>query len=214
MMPEAHISIPKTARYAYSGNRETPDEVWIVLHGYGQLAPYFLRKFDAFNHPQRLIIAPEGLHRFYLKGMNGRVGASWMTKEARETDIADYLQWLDRLALQFEKPIQQAKKLLLLGFSQGAATAARWACHSSLDFTDVVLWAAGFPPDLQLPQHEKPSNWHVCMGAEDQLLKNNAQLTADFAAEKIQTFSYKGGHEIPKNALDEWLQKQHYMGEK
>lgn len=212
-MPEAHLSINKTARYAYEGNTKTPKEVWLVLHGYGQLAPFFLKKFEAFKHPHRLILAPEGLHRFYLQGLNGKVGASWMTKEARETDIADYLLWLDHLAQQFEGVIQQCEKLLLFGFSQGAATAARWACQSAVDFTDVVLWAAAFPTDLQLPIRKNSCNWHLCIGKEDQLLRNNADLNTGLTTQNFQAFSYNGGHEIPENELKKWLKKQHYLSE-
>ena len=40
------------------------------------------------------IIAPQGLHKFYLEGTSGRVGASWMTKENREDDIKNYLVYL------------------------------------------------------------------------------------------------------------------------
>src|SRR5690554_3872961 len=38
------------------------------------------------------------MHRFYRKGTQGRVGASWMTKEARLDDIEDNHKYLDKLA--------------------------------------------------------------------------------------------------------------------
>ncbi len=81
-MKEHHLIIPKTARYFQNGElNQSTSEVWIVCHGYGQLANFFLRKFDLLNSNTTCIIAPEGLHRYYLEGSAGRVGASWMTKE-------------------------------------------------------------------------------------------------------------------------------------
>ena len=48
--------------------------IWIVFHGYGQLAKFFLRKFNLLFEDNTLIVAPEGLNHFYLKGFSGRVG--------------------------------------------------------------------------------------------------------------------------------------------
>ena len=88
-MNKKEIKVPKTARYFTIGNEEQPDEIWFVLHGYAQLANYFIEKFRVLESKNILVVAPEGLHRFYWNGMSGRVAASWMTKEDRLTDIAD-----------------------------------------------------------------------------------------------------------------------------
>ena len=42
-------------------------EVWLVLHGYSQLAGGFLRWFEPAARPGRLIVAPEGLSRAYFE---------------------------------------------------------------------------------------------------------------------------------------------------
>ncbi len=41
---EQRIDVPKTARYLTLGPTDATD-LWIVLHGYGQLAGRFLRRF-------------------------------------------------------------------------------------------------------------------------------------------------------------------------
>ena len=92
-----HLSVPRRMRYAVRGNEEDPDEIWFVLHGYGQLAHRFLRYFADLDDGTRLLVAPEGLHRHYLDHAERKVGASWMTSEDRLTDIDDYVGWLDRL---------------------------------------------------------------------------------------------------------------------
>ena len=61
----AHAETPRTARYWHVG---TPDarDVWVALHGYGQLAEYFVRHFVPFAGDERLVVAPEALSRFYV----------------------------------------------------------------------------------------------------------------------------------------------------
>ena len=80
-----NIKVEKTATYYSSGNIKTAKTIWFVLHGYGMLAEYFIKKFDSIVNNDNCVIAPEGLSKFYTKGFYGRVGASWMTKENRET---------------------------------------------------------------------------------------------------------------------------------
>ena len=79
-------------------------ELWYVLHGYGQLAAPFLDDFRAIDDGTRLIVAPEALSRFYEGDVQARlhkdakVGASWMTREDRDAEIADYVAYLDTRA--------------------------------------------------------------------------------------------------------------------
>ena len=64
---------------------------------------YFIKKFEQLKRPEILFVAPEGLHRFYLKGNAGRVGSSWMTKEDRLNDIDDYNRMLDQVAKEISE---------------------------------------------------------------------------------------------------------------
>ena len=117
----------KTFRYFTYGDPSKPKIALYVLHGYGQLAEYFMRKFHKLDE-SFFIIAPEGMHRFYVNGTSGRVGASWMTKEARAIDISDTIGWLDKLEEEVNS-IHTFDKKIILGFSQGGATAARWSAY-------------------------------------------------------------------------------------
>ena len=97
-MRQHHLTISRNVRYATLG--EVGDElrqVWFVCHGYGQLAHRFLRSFSALDDGSRLVVAPEGLSRYYVDHAERKVGASWMTTEDRLTDIADYVAYLDGL---------------------------------------------------------------------------------------------------------------------
>ena len=78
--------MPRSAR-CFARGGEAAAEAWVVLHGYGQLASRFLRGFESIASRTRLVVAPEGLSRFYPDAGAGKVGASWMTKGEFSTQI-------------------------------------------------------------------------------------------------------------------------------
>lgn len=154
MATEHRLTVSKTARYYQLGEiSDQTREVWLCCHGYGQLAGRFVQRFAAIAAPERLIVAPEALHRFYLdpidrNAADRRVGATWMTREARETDIQDYIEFLDQVcALVCSGPARNAQ-LVGFGFSQGTATVCRWAAATSCAVSRLILWGSGLPPDL------------------------------------------------------------------
>lgn len=145
-----HFSVQKTARYFSS---DTPGEkiknLWILLHGYSQLPGEFIKQFEILNNEETLIIAPEGLSRFYVKGYFGNVGASWMTKEDRMNDIMDNIRYLDALLNKLLNELTQIPgKVIVLGFSQGAAAAARWAAMTDHKINHLVIHSSEFPKDI------------------------------------------------------------------
>ncbi|MGE0556309.1 MAG: alpha/beta hydrolase [Gemmatimonadales bacterium] len=146
-----HITVSRTARYVVAGEENGAVEVWIVLHGYSQLATNFLRWFEPALRPGRLIVAPEALSRSYFDESKARrVGASWMTREDREAEIEDYVRYLDQLADELLGILPPRPRLELHGFSQGCATAARWATFGRHRIDRLVLWGGTTPPDLDL----------------------------------------------------------------
>src|SRR2546425_9676771 len=73
-----------------------------VCHGSGQLAARSLRHFEPLADGTRLVVAPEALSRFYLEdttvpAKERKVGATWMTRENRLSEIDDYVRYLDAL---------------------------------------------------------------------------------------------------------------------
>lgn len=147
------LKIEKTAKIQTYGDINTARYVWIVLHGYGQLVDYFIRKFHVLNPADHFVIAPEGLHRYYLNGTSGRVGASWMTKEERLDDIADNINYLNKVVETYLKD-KTFDKRIVLGFSQGASTAARWIQLGDFRPEIFIQWAGVSPPDLKLDSSE------------------------------------------------------------
>lgn len=147
MSHEHHLTVQRTARYYTLGelNDQTTD-VWFVLHGYGQLGKYFIRRFDVVQNEQTLVVAPEGLSRLYLNGEYSKIGASWITREDRDNEVKDYLAYLNSLwdtVLAGRDP--QKLRITLMGFSQGAATLCRWLNADHIRADRVMLWAGFFP---------------------------------------------------------------------
>ncbi len=149
---EHHLRVSRTARYWVLGGAAPPAETWIACHGYGQLASRFMEAFAAIASPQRRIVTPEALNRFYLDariaphGPDSPVGATWMTREDRLHEIDDYIAYLDAV---HATTVDADAPVVALGFSQGVATAARWAAHTQRRIDAVVLWGGTLPPELE-----------------------------------------------------------------
>jgi len=152
---EAHkITVPRTAHYYTIG---TPSkairQLWIVAHGYGQLAKKFIYKFEEFDDGKTLVVAPDALSRFYFKGFSGSPGSSWMTREDRLDEIADYVGYLQTIYDLFVPQLSDSVQINFLGFSQGCATICRWMMAKFPRFDHLVLWAGLLPEDLDYRPH-------------------------------------------------------------
>jgi predicted esterase len=184
-------------------------EVWIVLHGYGQLAEFFIRKFIPFSSENRLFIAPEGTNHSYLKDFQGRVGANWMTSYQRETAIANNHKYLNRMMEEVLSAFEQVPRIHLLGFSQGAATGTRWASQWEGSLDSLILWGGGFAHDLALEvAKEKFATTEVLLvhGAQDELIteeskKRQEELLFELG-KPMYLLTFEGGHEINPAMLE------------
>ena len=157
-MRERHLRVTRSARYFTLGTaRASITELWLVTHGYGQLAGEFLRAFTVLDDGSRLIVAPEALNRFYVipvadtQAADRPVGATWMTRVDREREIEDYVAYLDAVCAEVLRPFAERRVVVrALGFSQGVATIARWVERGGVSVDQLVCWAGLLPPDLDL----------------------------------------------------------------
>lgn len=153
-----HLRVERTARYyTLGGDADAVQTIWFLLHGYGQLAGDFIRYFADLAAPETLLVAPEAMNRFYLVGVDKAparerpVGATWMTREDRESEIADYVEYLDALHKEIiARAGSPDVRVNLIGFSQGAATATRWVMHGRSRLDRLVLWGGLTPPEANL----------------------------------------------------------------
>lgn len=208
-MKEHHLEVRKTARYWTAGDPAS-DDVWVVLHGYKQLARRFLRRFESIAEG-RWIVAAEALNRFYVSQEPGRhgpasvVGATWMTREEREIEISDYVAYLDRLADHLDLA---DRRVTVLGFSQGVATASRWVVHGAVRPERLILWGDVSPPDLDLVAAHAAFgrlDLFVVRGEEDRALAprlvQEERDRLEGAGIRYELVTYPGGHDIDQEAL-------------
>ncbi len=162
MIIEQELHFDYRARYYTEGVMSAATtKIWFVMHGYGQLARFFLKRFKVLSDEGVFVIAPEGLSTFYLEEVtsrvrtgNNRVGATWMTRENRIADIENYISLLNHIYKK-EVPEGFSGEITLLGFSQGAATATRWAIDGNNPFHQLILWSGILPPDMNFEKaHE------------------------------------------------------------
>lgn len=149
----------RTGRYAWVGaNPAMARRLWFVLHGYGQLAERFLRPFIDVVPEDTTVVAIEGLNRFYraMPQADGshlqHVGANWMTRDGREHDIRDALEWLDtayRAVAGVETFIWRRHTVGVLGFSQGVAMASRWVARNRVMVDTFAVWAGTLAADVE-----------------------------------------------------------------
>ncbi len=213
LIHEHHLSVSRTARYHTLGEfSEALEQVWFVCHGYGQLAAYFIRHFETLNDGRRLIVAPEGLSRFYLDAsFTDRMGASWMTREDRLAEINDYVQYLDLLYGQlFEQIERSAVRVCVLGFSQGVATVCRWLAQGSARAERAVLWAGMPPTDLDTTSIQRVfqrTPLELVYGTRDEyatperVAEGEARLRAMSIPYRLRTFD--GGHQLDSVVLSQ-----------
>jgi predicted esterase len=210
-----HIRVQRTARYyTLGGEAGAPKTVWFLLHGYGQLAGDFIRYFADLATPDTLLVAPEAMNRFYLVGIDKPakdrpVGATWMTREDRASEIADYVEYLD--ALYDDVAVQAAHfgaKVNVIGFSQGAATATRWIEHGHSRIDRLVLWGGLTPPEVDFTRGHATLR-HVpltiVVGSRDHYI-DEEMLGAEVArleAGKVphDVIRFDGGHAVSRSVF-------------
>ena len=126
-----------------------------------------------------------------------------MTKEDRLTDIQNQITYINEIYKSFEPEIENRAKLIVLGFSQGTATALRWIVNQNISPFKLILWAGTIPPDL------KAENKNMDLsGIETVILKGDSDPYIGTTYMKnmddwlkiyginYQLINYSGGHSI------------------
>jgi predicted esterase len=215
---QRHLAVPRSARYAILGSPMADlTEVWFVCHGHGQLAARFLSRFLPLESSQRLFVAPEALSRYYLSPPKAGphppdtpVGASWMTTEDRESEINDYVGYLDLLHDEIFAVVDRARvRVWTLGFSQGVPTAARWTVRGKVEPDRVVLCSGMLPAELDEQGGRRlslRSPLTVAFGDADEFASRDRILSEESKLKELRVpyemISFNGGHAITADLLE------------
>ena len=140
------------------------------------------------------------------------MGATWMTSENRLMDIDNYVHFLDAL---FEKELKAFPRVpvTLLGFSQGCATACRWAVMGEkIKFNKLILWAGLFPPDMDFKTGHKmlvSKKTFMVMGDRDPYLTTERMKEFDQLAAQLgilpEKITFSGKHEISEEVFPQLI---------
>lgn len=204
---ENFIKSTKTFRFEQMGTASVSRKIIYLMHGYGQLAKDFIQQFS-FLKEEVLLVAPEGMHRFYLRGTSGPIGASWMTREDRVHDIADKLLFLKKLKEKIDTENPECKSYVL-GFSQGGSSAMRWML-SDPSFEQAFICCSSYPTDLNgIPETKKTSLYFL--GNQDHYFtEESRKLTlAAYKEAGFRTIEFDGGHQIEAVILKDILLHLH-----
>src|SRR5262245_15928648 len=169
---------------------EGPRERLLVgFHGYGENADVSLAEMLKIPGVEDwTVVAVQALHRFY-RGRTTAIAASWMTSQDRERGITDNIDYVRSVVAELPTP----KRLVFLGFSQGAAMAYR-AAYSHSNASGVIALAGDAPPDVHGPLppvligRGTQEDWYT-----DEKLKKDLSIFANITT--VETCIYEGGHE-------------------
>lgn len=205
-----HFTTQRTARYYTDGpNANEAKHFWLACHGFAQLAGDFIKEFEPIALLGGRIVAPEALNRFYTRGFDGRVAATWMTRDDRDAEIQDYVAYLDGLYLQETKELKPVAQKHILGFSQGATTVCRWVAMRQPEFHHLWICSGDLPHDLDWEAFAKAlqgKKLHLVLGNADPLLpegrKEATQAKIEEHGLNYKLHEFEGAHELNLGILE------------
>lgn len=206
MLTTKNIVVQKHARVFSFGDIENSNEVWILFHGYGQNIPDFFKPFENLAKGKTFII-PEGLSRFYQKGISGKTGASWMTSDNRDNEISDQIKYLNTIYKDYNL---KQKKVNVFAFSQGVPAAARWIEESKIETNRIILWSGNTPEFIA----EQPNNWFNAFPIEFYIGENDQFVPKGKWKEFFSLYKhynhtvYKGDHFFNSDLLARFVFNQ------
>src|SRR5262245_24773830 len=199
-MRELNVATTTHGRVLIEGDADDgPLRLLTGFHGYTQNADEMmemLRGIPLDGSWTRVSI--QALHRFY-RGRSQTTVASWMTRQNRETLIADNIGYVDA-ALAAVAGSRTIDRLAVCGFSQGVAMAFRAGVLGARRADAIAAFGGDVPPELL--GDAGTERWPRVLLARgsaddfysaDKMGQNATALAA--AGVHLETFTYPGGHE-------------------
>jgi len=119
----------------------------VGFHGYAETAEIQIARLAAVPGADAwTLLSVQALHRFY-RGRSEEVVSSWMTRQDRDTAIADNVRYVDA-AIAAVRTSGSNDPIVYAGFSQGVAMAFRSAVLGRWPGAGVVAVGGDVPPEL------------------------------------------------------------------
>lgn len=136
-------TIATTVHGRYLHEERGPDRLLVGFHGYAEVAEAQLAELQKIGGiGEWSLLAIQALHPFYTR--SGAIVASWMTSQDRELAIADNVAYVHKVLGTVPTP----QTLAYIGFSQGAAMAARAAAYAA-PAAGLILLGGEIPPEIK-----------------------------------------------------------------
>jgi predicted esterase len=182
------------------------------FHGYAENAAIQLARLEEIPGADAwTLVSVQGLHRFYRQRTED-IAASWMTREDRETAIADNMAYVN--AALAVAPDEAQQRVVYAGFSQGVAMAFRAACRGRVPAAGVIAVGGDVPPELLADAGLGFPPVLLARGTADEwysAMKYDADLSA-LRARGVDVLGlvYEAGHEWTPGvavAAGRWLER-------
>jgi predicted esterase len=176
-----------------------PAPLLVGFHGYAEAADTQMDRMRAIPGADRwLLVSVQGLHRFYQRRTN-EVIASWMTRQDRETAMADNRAFVAAVIADVATSWPTSGPLVFTGFSQGVAMAFRAATTTAGQVAGVIAVGGDIPPEIGAPALHRVTTALVCRGANDDWytagkFADDARRLRD-AGVPVRPVEFDGGHE-------------------
>jgi predicted esterase len=182
------------------------------FHGYLENAAIQMARLEAIPGSREwTLVSVQALSRVY-RGRSQDVVASWMTKQDRDTVIADNLAYA---ASAVRVPGDAAARIVYAGFSQGGQMAFRAAVRGDQAPLGIICVGADVPPELLADPDARFRPVLLVRGTGDTWYtqaKHDADLTALRArGVDVESVVHGGGHEWTaqvSEAAARWLERQ------
>jgi predicted esterase len=193
-----------------------PAPMLVGFHGYAEDAEAQLERLRAIPESTRwLCVSIQALHRFYQRRTD-RVVASWMTRQDRESAIADNVAYVTKCIDAVAAEWPTLPKVIFAGFSQGAGMAYRAAAHTTCEIAGVVAVGGDVPPELTPSDLKRVPAALIARGTSDDWYKkekfadDERRLRECSAA--VRALEFNGGHEWSSEvvaAVSEFLRERY-----
>ncbi|MBI35426.1 MAG: hypothetical protein CMP67_08690 [Flavobacteriales bacterium] len=203
MLRTKNIVIKKHVRVFSAGNVKKAEEIWLLFHGYGQDINSFFEPFKKLKTKHAFII-PEGISRFYQKGIFGKVGASWMTSEDRNKEIIDQYNYINKIFKEYKL---NEKKINIFAFSQGAPVAARWIEKHQIKVQRLIFWSGNIPDSIaaNINGFINKQNPEFYIGENDQFASTDLWMTFFKKHPHLNPVFHSGNHFYTSNELSKYV---------
>jgi dienelactone hydrolase len=171
------------------------ERLLVGFHGYAETAEIHLEELKKLpGADDWSLLAVQALHPFYTRGGTAVV-ASWMTGLDRQLAIADNLAYVRAVLATLPTP----RVLVFLGFSQGAAMAARAAAFAGAKPAAIILLGGDIPPEVAADAKVSLPPVLLARGTKDDWYteeKFKQDLSFLEAKTAVTPCAFDGGHEF------------------